>query len=118
MAPGSLRAALGLALAIFLGGVSQSASSPREAPAPQPPGAASSSEQHVTVSGTFHVIWNGEQKYMLIDDQGLWTRLLLDEPSIRRLGGPLAMNRKRVTVVGVPLASPAGAIRVVHIALE
>src|SRR5687768_8803278 len=86
--------------------------------APQTPGPALSNEPQLVMSGWFHVIWNGEPKYMLIDDQGRWTRLLLDGSSMRPSGGPLALNRKRVKVVGVPVTSPSAAIRVVDIGLE
>jgi hypothetical protein len=104
-----------LALGVCLGGASQAASLTRDDHALQPAG---SSEQQVTLFGWFHVIWNGEPKYMLIDDQGRWTRLVLDGPSGKPMTNPLALNRKRVKAVAVPLASPAGAMRIVHIALE
>jgi hypothetical protein len=101
-----------LALGVCLGGASQAASLTRDDPALQ---SASSSEQQVTLFGWFHVIWNGEPKYMLIDDQGRWTRLVLDGTPT---ANPLAFNRKRVKAVAVPLVSPAGAMRIVHIGLE
>ena len=72
--------------------------------------------QQVSVSGWFHVIWRDfaqatqfaqttqlDQRplYVLIDDQGVTTRLLLDENLMRPLGGPLALNRKRVRITGL-----------------
>lgn len=44
---------------------------------------------------------------MLIDDQGRWTRLLLDKDLIRPFGGPLAFNRKRVKIVGERMSVPS-----------
>jgi hypothetical protein len=107
-----------LALSICLGCASQATSLPPDDRALQRPSSASSSEQQVTLSGWFHVIWNAEPRYMLIDDQGRWTRLVLDGPSGTPQANPLALNRKRVKAVAVPLASPAGAMRIVHIGLE
>jgi hypothetical protein len=106
-----------LALGVCLSGASHAASLTRDDPAPSP-ASSSSSEQQVTLFGWFHVIWNGEPKYMLIDDQGRWTRLLADGPAGKPLFNPLALNRKRVKAVAVPLASPAGSMRIVHIGLE
>ena len=104
-----------LALGVCLGGASHAASLTRDDPAPS---SARSTEQQVTLFGWFHVIWNGEPRYMLIDDQGQWTRLLLDGPSGAPVANPLAFSRKRVKVVAVPLPSPAGAMRIVHIGLD
>lgn len=82
---------------------------------PVPPASSELEEQQVRLSGCFHVIWNGSPKYMLIDDQGRWTRLLLDESVTRPLGGTLALNRKRVGIVGKSVNTPSEAIRVVSI---
>jgi hypothetical protein len=55
------------------------------------------------------VIWGGGKPgsnvafgpiYMLIDDRGQSTQLLLTEELVRPLGGILALNRQRVTVMG------------------
>src|SRR5215510_2762097 len=65
--------------------------------------------QGQSLSGWLHVIWadpspdaNSEPgpRYVLIDDQDQWTEVKLDEDRLRPLGGPLAFNRKRVTVAG------------------
>ena len=75
-------------------------------------------EQQVALSGWFHVIWNGGPQFMLIDDQGGSTRLLLDETLARPFGGPLALNRKRVRIVGERLMTSPGAIRVLSVEFE
>lgn len=72
----------------------------------------------VSLLGWFHVIWNDRPHYVLIDDQGRSTQLVLDEAVVKPFGGPRALNRKRVKVTGVPEAAPPGAIRVVSIELE
>ena len=67
------------------------------------------SGQQISLSGWFTTTW-GDPKpgsggrpieiYMLTDDSGRSTQLLLDEGLIRPLGGILALNRKRVIVGG------------------
>ena len=67
------------------------------------------SEQQVSLSGWLTIIW-GDPKpgsggkpieiYMLTDDTGRSTQLLLNEELARPLGGILALNRKRVIVEG------------------
>jgi hypothetical protein len=74
--------------------------------------------QQVSLAGWFHIIWNGGPRYVLIDAQGRWTELVLDESRMKPLGGPLALNRKRVTIVGERVSAPPGALRVVSIELE
>jgi hypothetical protein len=74
--------------------------------------------QAVSLSGHFHVIWEnappdptrgavveGGARYVLIDDQGQWIELLLDETLIE--GGPLAFNRKRVRIEGAGVDAPS-----------
>lgn len=82
------------------------------------PGLVASSRQ-ASLTGWFHVIWEDPLtdadaepaiRYVLIDDRGEWTDLVLDEDLVRPFGGPLAFNRKRVKIVGesvneLPLAS-------------
>lgn len=41
-----------------------------------------------------------ETTYVLTDDAGVRHELLIDSDLMRPLGGPVALNRKRVTVVG------------------
>jgi hypothetical protein len=69
----------------------------------------SAQAQDMSLSGWLHVIWadsprglNGEPepRYVLIDDLDRWTEIELDKNRVGLLGGPLAFNRRRVTVVG------------------
>ena len=73
------------------------------------PAATGQSGQQVSLSGWFTIIWGdpnpgsgGEpiEIYMLMDDTGQSTQLLLNEDLARPLGGILALNRQRVVVVG------------------
>lgn len=72
----------------------------------------------VSLSGWFTVIWNDKTRYFLTDDQGQWTELLLDEGLTKPFGGPLAFNRKRVTIVGERVTALPGIVRVISIAFE
>lgn len=74
-------------------------------------------DREVQLSGCFQTIWNGDAKYMLIDEQGQWTRLLLEPSLTQPFGGPLALNRKRVKVVGRLASDHGSAVRVVTIEL-
>ncbi len=78
----------------------------------------SNEPQEVSLSGWVTVIWNDSAHYVLSDDQGRWTELLLDEETARSLGGPLALNHKRVRIVGERAASPSESVRVLSIVLE
>lgn len=61
----------------------------------------------VTITGWFETVWNGEPHYSITDQNNQTTDLLLDDAVARPLGGPLELDRKRVTLVGVvTLASP------------
>lgn len=55
----------------------------------------------VTISGWFHIIWNGTLRYRLVDDKGESIDLLIDERVLRDAGGPLSLDRKRVQVIGL-----------------
>ena len=70
----------------------------------------------VTLSGWFHVIWNGEPRFMLVDDRGVATRLVIDEAVMRTFGGPRGLDRKRVTVDGQRVDDVPEVVRVLSIA--
>lgn len=61
-----------------------------------------------TLSGWFSVIWGdggpgsdtGSQEYLLTDDHGQPTQLLLSDELTQPLGGILALNQKRVVIEG------------------
>jgi hypothetical protein len=56
--------------------------------------------KQVTITGWFTTIWNEEPHYSISDEQGQTTQLLLDDEAAKPLGGPLELDRKRVTIVG------------------
>lgn len=81
--------------------------------------------QQRTMSGWFHTIWVDPHRpsvpanpiHVLIDDAGHWTRLDLDDATLRRAGGVGALNRHRVTVSGsvtgpAPFSTTVSAMRV------
>ena len=79
-----------------------------------------------TLSGVFSVLWGdprpgsgqeSEIKYILTDDQGQKTELLLDQRTAKQPGGPLALNGKRVKVQGTSVSDdrPLEKVRVQEI---
>ena len=72
-------------------------------------------EPATSLTGWFTIIWGDGQPgskqtseiYNLTDDQGKRTQLLIDEQTLRSVGGPLAINGQRVTVVGTPTSVAA-----------
>lgn len=69
----------------------------------------------VTMSGWFHIIWNGAPRYRLVDDEGEWADLLIDERVLRDVGRPRAMDRKRVRITGRRSGTGAKTIQVITI---
>jgi len=70
-----------------------------------------------SLSGQFHHIFGdspsaaggvGVHGYVLIDDLGEATELIIEEQTLRALGGPRAINQQRITVTGKPASAPAG----------
>jgi hypothetical protein len=59
-----------------------------------------------TVSGWFSIIWNDEAHYFITDDAGNTIEVLLEEDLMKPLGGPLALDRTRVTIEGVIMNDP------------
>jgi M6 family metalloprotease-like protein len=70
-------------------------------------------------SGWFHTQWGdprgsrgaAQVRHELVDDRGNATVLELDEGLLARLGGPLALDRRRITVDGAPSADGRLAVR-------
>lgn len=67
------------------------------------------SQKYESLSGTLSVIWadtfNGGNvtasvRYVLVTDEGRWINLQIDDNEVARLGGPPAMDRRRVRVTG------------------
>jgi M6 family metalloprotease-like protein len=77
-----------------------------------------------SISGWLHTEWGDPRggrgsalvRHELIDDRGRATELLLDEGLLARLGGSLALSRKRVRIDGQEMAS--GRIQVRSLELE
>jgi hypothetical protein len=72
----------------------------------------------VSVAGWLHVIWNGEPRVMLIDDQGTARRVVIAEGLTRPLGGLRALSQRRVVITGEPESGPPEIIRVLTIQLQ
>ena len=71
----------------------------------------------LTLTGWLHIIWDGEPRFMLIDDRGGATRLMIDPVLARRFGGPRSLNQKRVTVTGERVSDQPETVHVVSIEL-
>ena len=79
---------------------------------------ATTAPHRVSLSGWFHVIWNGEPRFMLADDRGLATRLEIDAAVLTAAGGTGALDQHRVTVVGERVSKSPAVVRVLSISLE
>ena len=66
----------------------------------------------VTLTGWFTTVWNGESHYTLTDNQGKFYELTINEEEVIKLGGPLELDRKQVTVKGEYLSKQANSILV------
>jgi hypothetical protein len=55
---------------------------------------------------------------MLVDDQGMATRLVVDETLLRAFGGARGLNQKRVTITGERAENVPTVVRVLSIELE
>jgi len=71
----------------------------------------------VSLTGWLHIIWNGEPRFMLIDDRGAATRVLIDPVFARPFGGARALNQKRVTITGEPAPDRPETVRALSIEL-
>ena len=78
----------------------------------------SASGHQMSLSGWLHVIWNGEPRFMLVNERGEGTRLVVDEILLRSLGGTAAVNGRRVTIVGERASETPGTVRVFSIELD
>lgn len=65
-----------------------------------------------TLRGWFNIVWNGEAHFFLTDDLGRTWELNIDEAELIPLGGPLALDRKRVEIEGMVLSDSLGELRV------
>ncbi len=69
----------------------------------------------LSLTGWLHVIWNGEPRFVLIDDSGVATRVVIDPALARPFGGPRALNQKRVTITGEPAPDQPETVRALSI---
>ena len=71
----------------------------------------------VSLSGWLHIVWNGEPRFILIDDQGVAISVVIDEALTRAFGGPRRLNQKRVIITGERVGEPPAPVRVLSIEL-
>jgi hypothetical protein len=69
----------------------------------------------VTITGWFTTVWNGEAHYSITDDQGQTTELLMEDETAKPLGGPLQLDRKRVTITGEIVSDSPRTVRVLSV---
>jgi len=72
----------------------------------------------LTIQGWFTIVWNDQAHYFIADDEGNTRELLLEDSLVSALGGPLALDRKRVVVTAVALRDRPDILRVLSIARE
>lgn len=72
----------------------------------------------LSLTGWFQTVWGDTPHYMVVDDAGRSTELLLSEEVTRTLGGARALDRKKVKVTGTRSSQPPGALRVSAIQLD
>ncbi|KPK89405.1 MAG: hypothetical protein AMJ88_17615 [Anaerolineae bacterium SM23_ 63] len=75
-------------------------------------------EGTLTVSGWFTIVWNAETHNFITSDEGHTVEVLLDEQLTKPHGGPLALDRRRVTIVGVILSDAPMILQAQSIARE
>lgn len=69
-------------------------------------------EEKLSISGLLTILWNDKPHYLLTDDQGQTYDLKINDDLVTNLGGPLVLDRKRVTVTG---SIPAGSQDVIDV---
>jgi len=74
--------------------------------------------REVTLTGWLAVVRNGQDRYMLADEQGLSRELIIDEALLQSYGGAQAIDRKRVTITGEWTSDTPTKIRVISIQVE
>lgn len=73
--------------------------------------------KEISMTGVLETVYNGTPHYFLSDGKGGRATLILSEDVTRAGGGPLAFDRKLITVQGIVTASKPLTIRVTKIAL-
>jgi len=95
---------------------SQPASDASQAVTPSPP--AADTGEIITLHGWFTIVWNDQAHTFLTDDAGDTRELLLDESLTGPLGGPLALDRKRVVITAEAVEGRPEVLRVTSIVVE
>lgn len=88
--------------------------SPVEAASPSAP----ETGETLTIRGWFTIVWNDQAHYFITDDDGNTREVLLDDRLTRPLGGPLALDRKRVVITAVILSDRPDVLRALSVARE
>jgi hypothetical protein len=71
--------------------------------------------EQVTITGWFTTIWNEKPHYYMTDEQGRRYQLIFPKDVTQPFGGPLALDRKELKIVGEKMDKPSGTIRVLSI---
>lgn len=82
------------------------------------PPPAADADSSLTIQGWLTIVWNDQAHFFLTDDEGNTHELLLDESLTGPLGGPLALDRKRVAVTAVVVKDRPDVLQVLSIARE
>ncbi len=77
-----------------------------------------SASETVTMTGVMNTVYNHKPRYTLMDDAGRMAVLLLDPEVTRPFGGPLALDRKRMTITGKVTGENPLTIQVLSILLQ
>ena len=72
-------------------------------------------DQRVSRSGVLNAVWNGEPRFILLDDEGHAIRLMINDALLKSLGGVQALVQKRITVAGKRVSQTPEVIEVLSI---
>ncbi len=100
-------------LALGLYGCGARAGGTGSTPTPEGTGAAAASEP-VCLVGDFTIVRNGSTRYYLHVGDGRNLELVIDEETVRELGGMARFDRARVTVLASPVEAIADTFRVLE----
>jgi len=72
-------------------------------------------EVDITLSGWFHIVWNGSARYYLVRENAQATDLIIEEETAQLYGGRAALDRRHVTLSGVRLSPTLIRVRSIHL---
>jgi len=75
-------------------------------------------DETLTIRGWFTIVWNDQAHYFITDDEGNTRELLLEDSLVSALGGPLALDRKRVVITAEVLSDRPDILRAQSVARE